>query len=107
MQCPRCQTEMEISTHSDVEIDRCPKCGGVFLDKGEMESISERAVASVVDMHPSFEQVEAESPAICRCGQEMMEITGADEVRFDWCMSCESTFFDAGELRQIDAFSAE
>ncbi len=43
IQCARCGAKMllqDISEGSDkVEIDRCGKCGGIWLDKGEVETI--------------------------------------------------------------------
>jgi Zn-finger nucleic acid-binding protein len=40
MRCPRDQSELVTREYeTDVEIDECPKCGGSFLDKGELETI--------------------------------------------------------------------
>lgn len=42
-ECPRCHYPMLIQDikyeSKHVEIDRCGKCGGIWLDKGEVESI--------------------------------------------------------------------
>ena len=35
--CPRDGATLEATNHSHVTIDRCPKCGGIWLDKGELE----------------------------------------------------------------------
>ena len=37
--CPRCGWLMDIETAEDVEIDVCLKCGGVWLDCGELEKL--------------------------------------------------------------------
>jgi Zn-finger nucleic acid-binding protein len=37
--CPRDHTPMEKKTREGITIDKCPKCGGLWLDKGEMESL--------------------------------------------------------------------
>ena len=42
--CPMCQTTLESSQYqytSKITIDRCQKCGGVFIDQGELEEIRE------------------------------------------------------------------
>jgi Zn-finger nucleic acid-binding protein len=40
MQCPNCVTQaLMTSQRRDIEIDHCPKCGGVWLDRGELEKI--------------------------------------------------------------------
>jgi hypothetical protein len=42
MQCPRCGTALAPQAQLDVTVDECPGCGGVWLDKGEMEHIGRR-----------------------------------------------------------------
>ena len=44
MICPNCDSELKISDRSGVEIDYCPKCRGVWLDRGELDKIIERSV---------------------------------------------------------------
>jgi Zn-finger nucleic acid-binding protein len=39
MICPWCHAEMECRDHNGVEIDQCPNCSGVWLDRGELETI--------------------------------------------------------------------
>jgi Zn-finger nucleic acid-binding protein len=40
MQCPNCVNETLVTTQRrDIDIDHCPNCGGVWLDKGELEKI--------------------------------------------------------------------
>ncbi len=40
MQCPYCQHDpLNTIHHNDVEIDVCPNCGGVWLDRGELEAL--------------------------------------------------------------------
>lgn len=44
MYCPVCKDErLVISERSGIEIDYCPKCRGVWLDRGELDKIIERA----------------------------------------------------------------
>lgn len=43
MNCPTCHTELKMSERSGIEIDYCPQCRGVWLDKGELDKIIERA----------------------------------------------------------------
>ncbi|MFL4468868.1 zf-TFIIB domain-containing protein [Tateyamaria armeniaca] len=45
MQCPIDGTELVIADRSGVEIDYCPACRGVWLDRGELDKIIERAAA--------------------------------------------------------------
>lgn len=43
MKCPKCQIDLAISDRQGVEIDYCPQCRGVWLDRGELDKITERA----------------------------------------------------------------
>lgn len=43
MQCPLDGETLLMSTREGVEIDYCPKCRGVWLDRGELDKIIERA----------------------------------------------------------------
>ena len=39
MQCPKCSVEMDEVNKLGVIIDACSRCGGVWLDKGELDKI--------------------------------------------------------------------
>ncbi len=43
MQCPIDGETLVMSDRHGVEIDYCPKCRGVWLDRGELDKIIERA----------------------------------------------------------------
>lgn len=44
MKCPSCtDTELAMTTRQQVEIDYCPKCRGVWLDRGELDKIVARS----------------------------------------------------------------
>jgi len=39
MNCPRCNVELLLSHREGIEIDCCPKCGGIWLDHFELMQI--------------------------------------------------------------------
>ncbi len=43
MNCPVCNVSLTIAERHNIEIDFCPKCRGVWLDRGELDKIIERA----------------------------------------------------------------
>ncbi len=43
MNCPHCNITLVMSDRSGVEIDYCPQCRGIWLDRGELDKIIERA----------------------------------------------------------------
>jgi len=44
MQCPTDGEQLVIAERSGVEIDYCPKCRGVWLDRGELDKIIDRSM---------------------------------------------------------------
>ncbi len=40
--CPRCGVGLAMSERQGIEIDYCPQCRGVWLDRGELDKIIER-----------------------------------------------------------------
>ena len=47
MNCPVCNVNLLMSEKQGIEIDYCPKCRGIWLDRGELEKIIERSNAEM------------------------------------------------------------
>ena len=45
MKCPKCDAALMMAERQNVEVDYCPSCRGVWLDRGELDKIIERASA--------------------------------------------------------------
>jgi Zn-finger nucleic acid-binding protein len=88
-----------------IEIDRCPSCGGIVLDKGENEVIDSLGMAHVIEGGVTATHEHRSTAARCyECDREMVALRGAGDVEYDWCEHCERLFFDRGELTAIEAF---
>ena len=48
MNCPTCKVDLKMADRQGVEIDYCPQCRGVWLDRGELDKIIERAAQTGV-----------------------------------------------------------
>jgi Zn-finger nucleic acid-binding protein len=44
MNCPRCGIVLKIADRQGVEVDFCPACRGIWLDRGELDKIIERSM---------------------------------------------------------------
>ncbi|MFJ4965566.1 hypothetical protein EES43_03990 [Streptomyces sp. ADI96-02] len=40
MQCPKCHAQMHTYNRNGVQIEQCSGCRGIFLDYGELESLT-------------------------------------------------------------------
>lgn len=49
MKCPVDDETLVMTERSGVEIDYCPQCRGVWLDRGELDKIIERSHTPVQD----------------------------------------------------------
>ena len=55
MKCPVCNINLVMTERQGVEIDYCPQCRGVWLDRGELDKIIER---SSLDQRPTMQRRE-------------------------------------------------
>ena len=69
MKCPLCDVNLVMSERQGIEIDYCPQCRGVWLDRGELDKIIERS-GSV-------------SAAPARASESHYEDRGSDQRRYE------------------------
>lgn len=50
--CPSCRVALVMSERQGIEIDYCPQCRGVWLDRGELDKIIERNTKEAVAAAP-------------------------------------------------------
>lgn len=46
MKCPVCNFALTMSERQKIEIDYCPQCRGVWLDRGELDKIIEKSTST-------------------------------------------------------------
>ena len=106
MDCPVCKNAMVTLELSDVEIDHCLDCGGIWLDSGELELLLDNAERAN-ELLESFavDSRCAEKKRKCPiCRKKMQKVTvGADEpvLLIDKCGRGDGLWFDNGELTEI------
>ncbi len=47
MTCPRCNVSLIIADRQGVEIDHCPQCRGIWLDRGELDVLIEKTTQTM------------------------------------------------------------
>jgi Zn-finger nucleic acid-binding protein len=60
MKCPTDNATLVMSERAGIEIDYCPECRGVWLDRGELDKILDRATADAPAPAPAQPQHHAE-----------------------------------------------
>ena len=64
MKCPNCNETLIMADRQGIEIDYCPNCRGVWLDRGELDKIIERSAGYTMgpDTDHSYEQKQQYPP---------------------------------------------
>jgi len=104
MECPNCKTsEMTaVYTEQGVEIDTCPECRGVWLDKGEIFYFTNKPFELQRELNDAIRQA-AGSVRICpRTGENMQEIKMLKgRLALDYSPRSGGIWFDRNELDKL------
>lgn len=101
MKCPRDGKEMKREFLHGVEIDSCPSCDGIWLDKGEMTRTTGTDEAYILD-----EKVEMDGRNFkcLRCEDSFLipiNFFWGKKMIVDRCPKCEGIWLDAHEFERI------
>ena len=102
--CVKCTSVLDKSMIADVEVDLCPKCGGLWLDKGEITKLAAMADPELGDLRSALvgtagpPPVPSETKQNCpACPGTLKEVV-LGPVHVDYCGKCHGIFLDRGEL---------
>jgi uncharacterized protein len=100
--CPKCQVEMGRVHFQEIEVDRCPKCHGLWFDLMEHEELKKLPGAETIDAGAKTASVSPEPRELdCpRCKTKMLITRDPQQPHlvFEKCAVCYGVFFDAGEF---------
>jgi len=112
IKCPSCGEQMKKIKEPDITIDRCPKCGGTFLDKGELNVLATGMAGDIemcsLDVMDDIEQKRKHPYRNCprsSCsGNQMKKIDLLiySDTIFDYCEKCGGFFLDKGEIKEMN-----
>ncbi len=89
----------------DLEVDRCRRCGGIWLDCGEFEKLIELGSFYVDNLEAPAEAEPEINPERlcpkCRVRLKVMRYDKMPEVEVDVCPKCGGLWCDAGELKAV------
>lgn len=105
MNCIICNEAMVILELDQIEIDHCLKCGGIWLDAGELELLLENAAEVQAVLRQPVSAGAASGSGrkcpICRKRMEVIEIGDDREISIDRCKNGDGLWFDKGELEGV------
>ena len=109
MKCPVCKSYMIDVEYSQIELDYCPDCQGVWFDSQELELLVERLglgeCGLAVDTIAAGPEAETtERPRRCPiCNRRMgkAHIGYQPRILIDVCRRGDGLWFDGGEVNQL------
>ena len=116
MKCPVDNSVLQSQVYEgDVEVDACPSCGGMWLDKEELERIEQtqqRDYTEELKRMPDFigaayeMALQKSLPVIScpKCNAEMSkhEYAYCSQIVIDVCPKCQGLWLDKGEIEQLE-----
>ena len=111
LDCPHCHTQMEKVPEPDITTDVCPRCGGVWLDKSELNVLATGMAGDIEYCSIDQEKHEDRFP-VRKCpkclNQDMSKVNllGYSEIIFDCCPNCNGFFLDKGEMYDTNVYLA-
>ncbi len=110
MNCPKCRIDqMKAETFEGIEIDRCPSCKGMYLDKGELKGMIAKKMGNTADtlnFSSTSDQMDAVPGHCPRCDLDMVVVKGPGDVKVDVCRQCGGAFLDQGELATLQLYTS-
>jgi Zn-finger nucleic acid-binding protein len=106
MDCPVCKNAMITMELSDVEVDHCVSCGGIWLDADELELLlqNREAAAELISTFQKDQKSKEEARRCPICDNKMDKIIvgkSTPPLLIDRCPKGEGLWFDKGELQNI------
>ena len=104
MNCPTCEVNKlkPVLTKQGVEVDYCDKCGGIWLDKGEIFHFTKRPKELAKALKTALQEGRTTQRKCPKTGEAMQEIPLLDgELIIDFCPKTGGMWFDKGELKKM------
>jgi Zn-finger nucleic acid-binding protein len=103
--CVKCTSVLDKSMVGDIEVDLCPSCGGLWLDRGELEKIGESSQEDLFELRQSLAgsttpEAPSETSTHCPACDGTLKELKLGMINIDFCGKCEGLFLDKGELDQ-------
>ena len=102
--CVKCNSILDKALFQGLEVDLCPKCGGLWLDRGEITRAAKLPEAELARLRGLLTGASGPPPvptpnkAPCpACTGSLSEVV-LGTVHVDYCGTCHGIFLDKGEL---------
>lgn len=103
MECPKCMSPMEKVSYSNIEVDRCLSCKGIWFDLLEHEKLkkikgSEEIDTGNPDIGKEYNDIDKINCPVCNTRMVKMVDKDQSHIWYESCATCYGVFLDAGEF---------
>ena len=102
--CVKCDAVLDRGTFGGIEVDLCTTCGGLWLDKGEIERLGKISDKEIEALRRMLVPAAAHQPvasdlttACVACSGHLREVV-LGPIHVDFCGQCSGLWLDRGEL---------
>jgi len=114
MNCPVCNKALKTLEYEKQEVDLCPKCGGIWFDKGELLA----ALNNLTNRNPvslqTFNEARRNKPVdsdqfqkfirkcpVCSVDMDLRNYSYDSNIFIDACPQCDGIWTDKGEMQAV------
>jgi Zn-finger nucleic acid-binding protein len=117
LHCPNCKGVMDRDELGSFCIDRCPDCGGIWLDAAELDKVvalnksgASKGIIDRLDVGKRVPGGNTGTRTMRHCPRDQSALAATNSptqqhVVYDRCPACLGTFLDAGELNDLADFT--
>ncbi|HEX8825383.1 MAG TPA: zf-TFIIB domain-containing protein [Archangium sp.] len=101
--CPLCEHEsLRPLSVSDVEVDTCPRCHGLWFDRGELDTLLDRpSTGPYLAAQARRAEASRSVPVSCPACRQRLALVVTTAGSFDVCPRCEGVWLEAGRFEQL------
>ena len=107
LKCPNCNTNFVITKEPDLEYEKCQNCNGIFLDEGELNTMT-TGVAGNVELHfiNVIEQDDKTNKKCPKCQADMQKahFGNYSNITLDYCSKCSGCFLSLSTEKEINEY---
>jgi hypothetical protein len=102
--CVKCTSVLDRTTIGGIEVDNCPQCGGLWLDRGELEKLKSlgsdelEELRKMLGVNPKVPPVPDETTVHCPACEGKLKEVQFGNILIDFCDTCKGLWLDKGEL---------
>ena len=102
MDCPRCSIELKDQMYRGVEVDKCPRCEGMWLDHPELGELEDTVVGDDIVKGSMFFRSEGSDLLCPTCGAHMHWFRYRHyDLELDLCEAEHGFWLDKGEEKRV------